>query len=265
MAAASLLLAALLATESQPAAGPAADDARTQNAAQEATAGAGVAPVELIPRLELRQSFAQLTNGTSVRATTAQIDIQFLNRLLLRYQGPLVVASTPAGQISGFGDAEVDAIALLGASPTFVAVIFTGVVLDTASQPALGAGKKQLVVGAGAAIKPLPWWLPYLLVQEQVSVAGDDARPDVNQLVARVGNIAFGPGYAWLKLDLDTLVDFEQHRGQFFGRLEAGRLLVGRVGLFMRGGTQLLGTREVDYSLEVGIRYLFRLGNGSGK
>ena len=108
-------------------------------------------------------------------------------------------------------------------------------------------------------MKPFRWWLPYVLVQEQVSVGGDSARPDINQLVARVGNIVFGPGYAWLKLDLDTVVDFEASAGSFYGKLEAGRLLVGRVGLFMRSGTQLLGTRQVDYTLEVGIRYLFRL------
>jgi len=69
----------------------------------------------------------------------------------------------------------------------------------------------------------------------------------------------FGPGYAWLKLDLDTLVDFEREAGSFYAKLEAGRLLVGRVGLFMRVGTQLAGTRQIDYSLEVGLRYLFRL------
>ena len=132
-------------------------------------------------------------------------------------------------------------------------------ILDSASQPPLGQGKKQLVFGAGAGMKPFRWWLPYVLVQEQVSVAGDSARPDINQLVARVGNIVFGPGYAWLKLDLDTVVDFERSAGSFYGQLEAGRLLVGRVGLFMRSGTQLLGTRQVDYTLEVGIRYLFRL------
>ncbi|HMF44753.1 MAG TPA: hypothetical protein VKQ32_28965, partial [Polyangia bacterium] len=127
------------------------------------------------------------------------------------------------------------------------------------------AGKKQLELGGGAAMKPLPWWLPYLLVQEQASVAGDAARPDINQLVVRAGNIAFGPGFAWLKLDFDTLIDFANDRGQLFGKLEAGRLLVGRVGLFLRGGTQLLGTRELDYSLEVGVRYLFRLGKGPGR
>ena len=97
-------------------------------------------------------------------------------------------------------------------------------------------------------------------VQEQASVAGASTRPDVNQLVARVGNIVFGPGFAWLKLDLDTVVDFAADQGRLFGKLEAGRLLVGRIGMFMRAGTQLLGTRQVDYSLEAGVRYLFRLG-----
>ena len=258
MAAASLLFAALLAAEPLPSGAP-DEDARAQNAAQEAQAGAGVAPVELIPRLELRQSFAQLTNGTGVRATTAEIDIQFLDRLLLRYEGHIQVVHTPAGQVSGFGDAQISAIALLAASPRFVAVLLGGAILDSASQPALGDGKKQLVFGGGAAVKPLRWLLPYAIVQEQISVAGDPARPDVNQLLARVGAVAFGPDFAWLKVDLDTLVDFAGDRGLFFGKLEAGRLLVGRVGLFMRAGTQLLGARQVDYTLEVGIRYLFRL------
>ena len=30
----------------------------------------------------------------------------------------------------------------------------------------------------------------------------------------------------------------------------------------MRAGTQLLGTRQLDYSMEVGVRYLFRLSEG---
>jgi len=257
-----LFLAALLTAEEAGGPGPTPDDEEQgpASAADEVKAGAGVAPVELIPRLELRQSYAQLPTGASLHVTTTELDIQFLDRLLLRYEGRLAVASSPAGQVSGFGDAEITAIGLLGASQRFVAVVIGGVILDSASQPPLGAGKKQLVFGGGAAFKPVRWWLPYLLVQEQVSVAGDATRPDINQLAVRLGNIVFGPGYAWLKLDLDTLVDFENSKGAFFGRLEAGRLLVGRVGLFMRFGTQLLGTRQVDYTVEVGLRYLFRLG-----
>jgi hypothetical protein len=216
--------------------------------------------VELIPRLELRQSFARLPGGTSLHVTTTELDIEFLDRLLLRYEGKIVVADTPAGQASGFGDAEVSAIGLLAANPHFVAVVLGGVVLDSASQPALGAGKTQVVFGAGAAWKPVAFWLPYVIVQEQASVGGDPARPDVNQLALRAGSVLFGPGFAWLKLDLDTLLDFAGDAGSLHGKLEAGRLLVGRIGLFMRIGTQLLGTRFVDYTTEVGVRYLFRLG-----
>jgi hypothetical protein len=259
-----LLLAVWLAAAgTAPPQEPEGEEAEPASAAENVQAGAGVAPVELIPRLELRQSFAQLPGGASVHVTTTEIDIQFLDRLLLRYEGTVQVVRAAAGQVSGFGDSQISAIGLLAASPRFVAVVIGGAVLDTASQPELGAGKKQLVFGAGAAFKPLRWWLPYVLVQEQLSIAGDSARPDVNVLVARVGNIVFGPGFAWLKLDLDTLVDFEAEEGSFFGRLEAGRLLVGRVGLFMRVGTQLLGTRRLDYATEVGVRYLFRLGSGA--
>jgi hypothetical protein len=165
-----LFLATLLASDA--AGGGAEGEEAPESAADEAKDGAGVAPVELIPRLELRQSFAQLPTGSSLHVTTTEIDIQFLNRLLLRYEGKLAVASTPMGQVSGFGDAQFSAIGMLGASARFVAVVIGGVILDSASQPPLGQGKKQLVFGAGAGMKPFRWWLPYVLVQEQVSVGG---------------------------------------------------------------------------------------------
>jgi hypothetical protein len=252
-----LLLAALLAAD--PTASPSEDDA---SVAEEPKGGAGIAPVELIPRLELRQSFARLESGASLHVTTAQIDIGFFGRVLLRYEGPLRVVTSPAGQISGFGDAEVTVVGVLGSDPRTVAAVIGGAVLDTASQPELGAGKQQVVLGGAIAFKPVRWWLPYVILREQASVAGDAARPDVNVLVGRVGNIIFGKGYSWFKLDLDTVVDFEGEAGRFFGMLEVGSLLIGKTGLFMRSGTQLLGARQVDYSLEVGVRYLFRLEKG---
>ena len=46
------------------------------------------------------------------------------------------------GQVSGFGDAQFSAIGMLGASPRFVAVVIAGVILDSASQPPLGAGQE---------------------------------------------------------------------------------------------------------------------------
>jgi hypothetical protein len=56
------------------------------------------------------------------------------------------------------------------------------------------------------------------------------------------------------------VVDFEDDAASLFGTIEVGRLLVGRIGLFMRAGNQFLGPHQLDYSLGVGVRYLFRLG-----
>ena len=223
--------------------------------------GAGVSPFELIPRLELRQSFVSLGPGMSLHDTTTEIDIDLLDRVLLRYEGVLRVLTTPAGQKSGFGDSRIQALTILASGQRYVAGTLTGVVLNTASQPALGAGKQQVIFGGGGGFKPLRWWLPYLVVTEQLSVGGDDKRPDVNQLTVDFGNIVFGKGFTWCKLDLEPFIDFQAGQGRFFGNLELGRLLFRKVGLFMRTGTQLAGQRELDYSVEVGARYLFRLAD----
>jgi hypothetical protein len=255
-----LLALAPAKTESgdQPLSGAAG--AANEEPAQAPKGGAGVSPVELIPRLELRQSFVALGRGVSLHDTTTELDIQFLDRVLLRYEGTVRVLDTPAGQKSGFGDARIQAITVVASSPTFVAALIPGAVLNSASQPQLGAGKTQVFLAAGAAVKPLQWWLAYLVLSEQFSVGGDPTRPAVNQLVADAGSIIFGRGLTWYKLDLTPMVDFEADAASFFGTIEVGRLLVGRVGLFARASTQFLGPHQLDYSLEVGVRYLFHLG-----
>jgi hypothetical protein len=222
--------------------------------------GAASSPVDLVPRLELRQSFVSFGGGVTLHDTTLQMDIQFLNRVLLRYEGVVRVLAGPAGQTSGFGDARVQALTLFAVSPRFVAATITGAVLDSASQPALGTGKTQILLGAGAAGKPLRWWLPFLVVVEQLSVAGDPRRPDINVLTIDAGSILFGKGQTWYRLDLQPVVDIDAGTGRLLGEAEVGRLLFGKTGLFMRAGTQLAGSRILDYSIEVGARYLFRLG-----
>jgi hypothetical protein len=239
-----------------------APGAESEAPAETPKGGAGVSPVELIPRLELRQSFAALGGGVSLHDTTTELDIQFLDRVLLRYEGTVRVLDAPTGQKSGFGDARITVIGVLASNPRFVAALITGAMLNTASQPELGAGKQQLILGAGAAMKPLRWWLAYIVLLEQFSVAGDPARAAVNQLAADAGSIIFGRGYTWYKLDLNPAVDFERDAASLFGVIEVGRLLIGRVGLFTRAGTQFLGPHQLDYSLEIGVRYLFRLGRG---
>ena len=247
------------APEQAPSESPAggADEAKP---AEEQGWGAGVSPVELIPRLELRQGFTKLEGGVSVHDTTLEIDIQFLRRILLRYQAPARLMETPAGQVSGIGDLQLTLIGIVASNARVVAALIAGTILDTATQPSLGAGKQQLVFGAGAAIKPFRWWLAYLVAQDQFSVGGNSARPDINQLQSDLGSILFGKQYNWLKLDLNTTVDFSGSTvGRLYGLAEVGSLVTGRVGLFGRGGTQLVGPRLVDYQVVAGVRYLFRL------
>jgi hypothetical protein len=263
----SLLVAFLAVTapvasvRAQPPADEAAED--TSEIAEEPVGGAAVSPIELVPRVELRQSYLQVGNGVAFHDTTPEIDIQFARRLLLRYQVSHRMMEMPAGQVSGFGDTQLTVLGIVTSTPTKFLALIVGAVLDTATAPPLGAGKQQLVFGAGAAWKPVRWLLPYVLLQEQLSVGGQDARPDVNQLLGDLGVIVFGKQYNWIKLDLVPTVDFPGGAtGRLLGTLEVGSLLIGRVGLFVRAGTQLAGRDELDYSLAAGIRYLFRLGKG---
>ncbi len=264
---ATVLGAALLAvdpaqasTANAPPQAPAAGAAEEAEIAEEPAGGAGVSPVELIPRLELRQAFTRLEGGVALHVTTAEVDIQFLRRILLRYQAPAVLMEAPAGQISGIGDLQLGLIGIVASNARTVWALIAGAVLDTATQPPLGAGKQQLVFGAGAAFKPYRWWLAYGVAQEQFSVAGNSARPDVNELATDLGSILFGKQYNWIKLDLMTTVDFPGSSvGRLYGLAEVGSLVTGRVGLFARAGTQLVGPRLVDYQMAAGVRYLFRL------
>jgi hypothetical protein len=227
---------------------------------EEPPGGAGVSPVEIIPRVELRHSFVRMPNSVSVNVTTTQLDLQLFPRLLLRYELPVQIVKTPAGQISGLGDVQLSSLLILASGPTHLVGVLAGAVLDTATQPQLGAGKQQVSFGAGGAMKPRIWWIAYAVVNEQLSVGGNSARPDVNQLAFNVGNVVFGKRFTWFKLDLSTTVDFpNETMARFFGTLEVGTLMIGRVGLFVRSGTQLAGQRQVDYSLAGGLRYLFRL------
>jgi hypothetical protein len=253
----SLLWAVLLAAE--PQASPPESEEDSGEIAQAPKNGLGVSPIELVPRVEIRHSFDRLAQNLSRHTSTVELDIQFVQRLLLTYEVPYEVLGTPQGQITGMGDTQVQLIGILRSNPRFLAGLIIGAILNTASQQPLGGGKQQLLVGGGASYIPLPYWLAFGVAQQQISVAGNGSARDVNQLNLRVGNVVFGKQYNWLRLDFDGVVDFSAGNGRLFSTLEVGSLVIGRIGLFLRAGTQLLGPRQVDYSISSGIRYLFRL------
>lgn len=262
---ATLICAALLAAEPPAQAPPQAQRAEgdSPDVAQEPEGGTGVSPVELVPRIELRQTYQKLSDTLSLHDTTAQVAIQFLRRILLRYEVPHRTLATPDGTISGFGDTELGAVGILTSNAQVLVGLIGGAVFDTASRPELGLGKQQVLFGVGGAYKPRRWLLGYLIVQEQLSVGGRSGRRGVNVAAANAGAILFGKQFSWIKADALATLDFEgANTTRLFGTLELGSLVVGRVGLFTRAGTQLVGPSLLDYSLVGGVRYLFRLEKG---
>ena len=256
MASACLLCGLLLVAGAQaPASSPADQD---EDDGGEPQGGAAVSPIEIIPRVELRQSSARQSSGVMVHDTTVETSIQFVRRLLLTYQMPYRLVDTPGGQLRGIGDVQVRSVGILASEPHLLTALLLGVVLDTASPPTTGGRTKRLLFGGGAAYKPRPSWIAYGVAQEQLSI-GNGPGAKVNQLDLLVGSILFGWQHNWMKLELDTRVDFHETSGALFGTAEVGSLMIGRVGSFVRVGTQLAGTREIDYVLTGGVRYLFRL------
>jgi hypothetical protein len=220
----------------------------------------GVNPARLIPRLELRQRFTDLANqGGRLHSTTLRMDVVLFRRGLLRYEMPLLVQRTADGTHTGIGDIRLSALALLTSGPRHAAVVLGGVSLDSATRPPLGAGRPQVTFGGAAGFKPLPWLLNYAIVGQSLSFGGETTRPPVKVLRLELGAVVFGGQGDWYTLELEAPLDLENDVPRLLGSLETGRLLLGRLALFARGGTQLLGQRQTDYFLDAGVRYLFKL------
>jgi hypothetical protein len=252
-----VLLWMLLATAVTPPGAPESQSSASDDSSPDQVGG--VNPARLIPRLELRQRFTQVAGGGGLHSTTLRMDLVLFRRALLRYELPLLVQRTPGGTTSGIGDIRLSAVGLLTSGPRHAAVLVGGVTLDSASVPQLGAGKSQVTFGGAAAYKPLAWWLTYGIVGQQLSFAGSPARAPVSQLLVEWGNVVFGGRGDWYLLDLDVTNDFHAGATRLIPSLETGHLLVGRVALFVRAGTSLVGPRQFDYFLDAGLRYLFRL------
>jgi hypothetical protein len=245
-----VLLSALLAT-----AAPVSPDPERDAADQLG----GVSPARLIPRLEVRQRFTQLPGDGGRHTTTLRMDIVLWKRALLRYEMPLVAQRAGPITSSGMGDIRLSAIGLVTSGPRHAAIVLAGLSLDSASRRPLGAGKEVAVLGGAAAFKVRPWLLAYGIVGEQFSFAGDESRPPVNVLRAELGAAVFGGHGDWYLVELEAPLDLEEGAARLLGAAEVGRLLIGRLGLFVRGGTQLAGQRQVEYFVDAGMRYLFRI------
>lgn len=115
---------------------------------------------------------------------------------LLRFTLPIATApDVPSGYVTGLGDLTLMDIFIL---PKLGDVTFGAgplVVLPTATDTSLGAGKWQ-VGAAGVIVAPQSWGLLGGLVTYQTSFAGDNDRDDVNLLTVQpIVNVNLADGW----------------------------------------------------------------------
>jgi hypothetical protein len=204
----------------------ASSTAHAQSAADVAKANNPLAPVTAI---NLHNYFVPKLYGVPGQSANAMLlrPVLATSKMILR--GTLPLSTVPSGSgdaASGLGDFSVfDAILLTSSEAKTQFGVGPLLVIPTATEDALGAGKWQ-AGGAMVAVSNLaPTVLVFGLVTYQHSFAGDDTRPATSLLTAQPGAIIqVGGGYY---LRTSGVWQFDTESGDYsipFG-LGAGKVL----------------------------------------
>jgi len=233
---------------------------------KELAAKYGTDPTAVVGRVQLSSQYLDLPQGTRASETTARVDLAFRGNWLLRADVPFLRWSDPnrPGATSAQGMSDLLALAGWRAYNTPEYAFFIGAVstFPTAAENTLGLGK--YTVGPFiATARFLPRWESFLfgVFQHQVSIGGDPARADVSLTRATAVINKIWPERWWTIVQGVWQVDWERNaKSSMTLEFEAGRNLVGRLGLYVRPGVGVWGQDlfgAYNWNIEVGIRRTF--------
>lgn len=200
--------------------------ARAQTAAEVAKANNPLAPVTAI---NLQNYYIPTLYGVPNQSANAMLlrPVVATSRMIIRGTLPLsTVPSGSTGSVSGLGDFAIfDAFLLTSSTSRTQFGVGPLLVIPTATETELGAGKWQVGGALVGVSSPVPSVLLFGLVTYQHSFAGDDTRPTASVLTAQPGAIIqIGGGYY---LRSTGLWQFDTESGHYsipFG-LGAGKVL----------------------------------------
>jgi hypothetical protein len=219
----------------------------------------------------VRPEFAKPADGVWRMQLIGRFDMATLRKrrwfsgkrgMLLRFEVPLSSADTPnISTQAGLGDAYGQMLTVPWASGRFAFVAGSGLSFPTATDTALGTGK--LTVAPAIA----PVWImrgagmTYVKVQNFTSVAGDDARPDLNFLLITPTFIHTVGRRSWVLLDTETRTDWLQDRrtGVKSG-IQFGSILPDGIGLWVKPEVWWGPNRDGQWNLKTGIVWYRRAG-----
>ena len=183
--------------------------------------------------LSLREEYYNLKTGTSINRIIYRSDKAIWKTaklapkgLTLRWDFPVVTANTPSRTKTGLGDLYFQGLFFPRLRKTFILAAGTAFVFPTATDDLLGNGKWQFA----PLVVPI-WLFPkqkgYFLtkVQDFISFAGGDDRPDIHFLLITPTMLWRISGRSWILFDTEALTDWKKgNRTNFKSGLQLGRM-----------------------------------------
>jgi len=241
------------------------DKTQTNNRSIRHTFKNGIDPTLFITRLELHNLYVDRSKGegSSSNSTIARFDYTVSDKLRLSGALPYVYQDkNMEDNESGLGDSslgllvkpiDLDHSAVAGG---FNFEFDTG---DIHKETGRGTNIFSPILAASHELNAIPELLLVAYFAPKFSFSGGHGSKDVSELLMRFQvHRPFYEQYWWL-LEQETVVDFGAGGDtEFIGAFEVGAMLKPELGLWLKPGIDLQGTRrESDWSMFVGIRYLF--------
>lgn len=210
--------------------------------------------------LSFRQEYVNLLGGSWGMVTVLRADQAILkNRriggktgILLRFDAPLIQASSGPNTTVGLGDIYGQAIYIPHIRKTFAFATGIGLVVPTATDKTLGGGKWKLA----PLVAPV-WFIGrrgFFLVklQDTFSFAGPASRPDVHYLQTTPAVLLRVSRRNWVVADTDIKTNWERANATSFkSSFQFGRMLNSRFGLSLRPEVYWGKNREADWALKI--------------
>jgi len=176
-------------------------------------------------------------------------------RAILRFELPTTATRvTGVPTQAGIGDAYAQVLLAPAVSRRVLLVAGSGVLIPTASDPLLGSGKVALAPLAGPLLVLGPRNLMFVKVQNFVSIAGDEARPDFNYLLITPIWLRSIKRHWWVMLDTETKTNWEDdNRTGVKSGVQVGRAFGGRFGVWVKPEVWWGPNQSGQWNLKVGL------------
>jgi hypothetical protein len=228
-------------------------------------ASSAVVPVRT---LRARGSYLDIRDGGSATGLRLHVDLPmkyaWVPGLSIPHLYSIVVAelsvvslSTPKVTTGGITDLTAYDVAIVRLPHRSALAFGFGMVLPSATSPALGFGKLQLGPALGVAVGATRWLLITLLMENSFSVTGDDSRPPVDVLLVQPIVSVNLPAATYLSFD--PVWTFDWNRGGLATirlDLNVGHAFTRRLVLSAGPDWTVVGNGQNDVRVAVELNYL---------